>query len=110
MGEFSIADAAALAILAHMQLLLDSGKGFWNPQERTKVLDALSAAKFARLRRYISDENQRESMRATWDKVMGSTYACTTPYSLSSLRQERKAEVWNARYEFFVAARNARSS
>lgn len=71
-GEWSIADAAALPILLRLQLALKEGLGLCKPEDMKEAYAAIfepQSPKFARLRQYIDDNLARPSVARSWDPV-----------------------------------------
>ena len=68
-GEFSLADAAAVPFLVRALLLLENDIGKYPAGEGKKAAATLREPKFARLRKYIEDVKARPSFKNTYDEV-----------------------------------------
>ncbi|CDO72824.1 hypothetical protein BN946_scf185002.g9 [Trametes cinnabarina] len=68
-GEWSIADAAFIPILARLRLMLETGLGNFTPEVAQAGVEALHSPRFARLQRYYEDIAARPSMSKTWNEV-----------------------------------------
>lgn len=69
MGDWSIADVAAVPFLARIKLLLENDLGRYPAGEGLKAMEELKKPKFARLMKYIEDAKNRPSFKATWNEV-----------------------------------------
>ncbi|EIW81734.1 hypothetical protein CONPUDRAFT_72139 [Coniophora puteana RWD-64-598 SS2] len=66
--HFTIADAAFAPIIARVELACRYGIGRYGEGENRRLMEALEALEFARMKRYREDLYARESLRATWDE------------------------------------------
>lgn len=69
LGEWSIADAAVLPILLRMEQLWRLRPPTIRKGEADKALETFNSSRFARLRQYIADNKERESVAKTWNEV-----------------------------------------
>ncbi|KAJ3013332.1 hypothetical protein NUW54_g1625 [Trametes sanguinea] len=67
-GDWSIADATFVPILARLYLVLETGLGNFTPEIAKEALEALRSPRFARLQRYWDDITARPSTAKTWNE------------------------------------------
>ncbi|KAI9061580.1 glutathione transferase omega class [Trametes sanguinea] len=67
-GEWSIADATFVPILARLYLVLETGLGNFTPEVAQEALEALRSPRFERLQQYWDDITARPSMAKTWNE------------------------------------------
>ncbi|OJT08260.1 hypothetical protein TRAPUB_799 [Trametes pubescens] len=67
-GEWSIADAAALPVLLRLQLALKEGLGLRKPEDLKEAYATIfESPKYERLCRYIDDNLARPGVASSWD-------------------------------------------
>ncbi|RPD72601.1 hypothetical protein L226DRAFT_466809 [Lentinus tigrinus ALCF2SS1-7] len=67
-GEWSIADAAAMPFFMRLDQVLELNPPTIKEGEAARVREALDSARFVRIRKYIADNVARPSMAKTWDR------------------------------------------
>ncbi len=76
-GEWSIADAAALPVLLRLQLALKEGLGLRQPEVLKEAYATIfESPKYARLRRYIDNNLARPGVASSWDPVSSRGEIC----------------------------------
>lgn len=68
-GEWSIADIAAIPFLVRFAMLLENDLGNYPAGEGKKAFAELKSPRFARLWKYIQDAKQRPSLKASYKEV-----------------------------------------
>ncbi|KAI0699162.1 thioredoxin-like protein [Cerioporus squamosus] len=68
-GEWSIADAAAMPLLMRLNRILELGSPTIKEGAAAQVIQALSSPRFARIQKYVADNTARPSMARTWDQA-----------------------------------------
>ncbi|KAI0674582.1 thioredoxin-like protein [Trametes maxima] len=67
-GEWSIADASIMPVLARFMFSATTGRGIFKPGVAKEALEAFQSPRFTRLRKYYEDNMARPSMAKTWDQ------------------------------------------
>ncbi|KAI0366075.1 thioredoxin-like protein [Pilatotrama ljubarskyi] len=67
-GDWSIADAAFVAILIRLEVYLKNGLGAYRPEVGKEALEAFESPRFARLRTYLEDNKARPSMAKAFEE------------------------------------------
>ncbi|KAI0824926.1 hypothetical protein BC628DRAFT_382246 [Trametes gibbosa] len=68
-GEWSIADAAAMPILNRLFLCLRDGFGTIAPEALREASDIVESPRYTRLHKYIEDNLARPNVKKVWDEV-----------------------------------------
>ncbi|RDX41653.1 hypothetical protein OH76DRAFT_1411869 [Lentinus brumalis] len=68
-GEWSIADAAAMPLLMRLNQVLELKPSMIKKDAAAQVVEALASPRFARIHKYIADNVARPSMAKTWDRA-----------------------------------------
>ncbi|KAH9848999.1 hypothetical protein C2E23DRAFT_888608 [Lenzites betulinus] len=68
-GEWSIADAAALPILNRLLLCLRNGYGLLTPEAVKEALDIVESPRYARLAKYVEDNLARPNVQKVWNEA-----------------------------------------
>lgn len=68
-GEWSIADAAVMPLFMRLNQVLKLNPPTLKDGAAAQVIEALASPRFARIQKYIADNEARPSMAKTWDRV-----------------------------------------